>query len=140
MVESVPLYELTDTLGDGQHFKAGTRYEVRDASGNLLMGGDVDPTSDTLGFTLPADIDKQQVTVTYHCEMDDTSSADAVSNTVNVTPSDGSGPSGEGSGSYQPSDERTYATKELTDACTVEDDGYATCRRRAIASVAFAWR
>lgn len=119
-------YAFSDTLGSGQHFKAGTRYEVRDASGNLLLSGDVDPASDTLGFTMPASVGKQQVTVTYHCEMDDASSADAVSNTANVTPPNGSGPSGEGSGSYQPSDDRTYITKELADASTAETDGYAT--------------
>ena len=119
-------YAFSDTLGSGQHFKAGTRYEVRDASGNLLLSGDVDPASDTLGFTMPAGVGKQQVTVTYHCEMDDASSADAVNNTANVTPPDGHGPSGEGSGSYQPSDDRTYITKELTDASTAEQDGYAT--------------
>ena len=119
-------YEFSDTLGAGQKFKAGTQYEVRDASGNLLASGDVDPSSNSLGFTLPEGIGKQQVTVTYHCEMDDPSSPDAVDNSATVTPPDGHGPSG--TGTYQPSDERTYVTKELADASTVGTDGYATWR------------
>lgn len=121
-------YEFSDTLGAGQKFKAGTQYEVKDASGNLLASGNVDPARDTLDFKLPQGIGKQQVTVTYHCEMDDPSSPDAVDNSATVTPSDGHGPSGTGAGTYQPSDERTYVTKELADASTVEQDGYATWR------------
>nr|WP_073294106.1 FctA domain-containing protein [Parolsenella massiliensis] len=121
-------YEFSDTLGAGQKFKAGTQYEVRDASGNLLASGNVGPARDTLDFKLPQGIGKQQVTVTYHCEMDDPSSPDAVDNSTTVTPSDGHGPSGTGTGTYQPSDERTYVTKELADASTVEQDGYATWR------------
>lgn len=121
-------YEFSDTLGAGQKFKAGTQYEVRDASGNLLASGNVDPARDTLDFKLPQGIGKQQVTVTYHCEMDDPSSSDAVDNSATVTPPDGHGPSGTGTGTYQPSDERTYVTKELADASTVGTDGYATWR------------
>lgn len=91
-------YEFSDTLGAGQKFKAGTQYEVRDASGNLLASGNVDPARDTLDFKLPQGVGKQQVTVIYHCEMDDPSSSDAVDNSATVTPPDGHGPSGAGEG------------------------------------------
>lgn len=121
-------YEFSDTLGAGQKFKAGTQYEVRGASGNLLASGNVDPARDTLDFKLPQGIGKQQVTVIYHCEMDDPSLPDAVDNGATVTPPNGNGPSGTGTGTYQPSDERAYVTKELKDARTVGTDGYATWR------------
>ena len=108
-------YAFLDTLDDGQTFKSGTSYEVKDASGSTVVSGTVDPSSKTLSFNLPADAGKQQYTVTYRTQMTDTSSLDAVTNKVVVTPPDDSNyPSGEATGTYQPADKGTYITKSLT--------------------------
>ena len=110
-------YAFTDTLGDGQAFKSGTNYEVKDASGSTVASGTVDPSSKTLSFNLPSNAGKQQYTVTYHTQMTDTSSLDAVTNKVVVTPpADSNYPKGEADGKYQPTDKGTYITKSLTKA------------------------
>ncbi len=106
-------YTFTDTLGDGHTFKAGTQYVVTDESGAVIASGDVDPSSSTLNFKLPDGIGKKTLTVTYHTAMTDTTSPDPVKNTVDVTPGDDKYPSGSGDGSYDPSDTRTYVSKQL---------------------------
>lgn len=120
-------YAFSDTLGAGHSFKQGTQYEVKDASGVTIASGPVDPSTKNLQVTLPSNVGKQKLTVTYHTTMDDASSKDAVSNKVEVTPPASSVyPKGEAEASYQPDDNETYITKKLTDSSTVEQDGYAT--------------
>ena len=120
-------YAFSDTLGAGHSFKQGTQYEVKDASGATIASGPVDPSTKNLQVTLPSNVGKQKLTVTYHTTMDDASSKDAVSNKVEVTPPASSVyPKGEAEASYQPDDNETYITKKLTDSSTVEQDGYAT--------------
>lgn len=120
-------YAFSDTLGAGHSFKQGTQYEVKDASGATIASGPVDPSTKNLQVTLPSNVGKQKLTVTYHTTMDDASSKDAVSNKVEATPPASSVyPKGEAEASYQPDDNETYITKKLTDSSTVEQDGYAT--------------
>ena len=107
-------YTFTDTLTGEHHFIAGTQYTVTDASGNTIASGDVDADSSTLTFTLPANVGKQSLTVTYHTAMDDPTAAYAtVKNTSTVTPPDDSYPSGTGEAGYTPTDERVYVGKSL---------------------------
>lgn len=118
-------YKFADVLGEGHSFKEGSQYEVKDASGNVVASGKVDPDSGELNFTLPDNIGKQELTVTYHTVMDDASSK--VSNEAKVTPPANSiYPEGMGNAEFGPVDDETYITKELVDASTASIDGYAT--------------
>lgn len=119
-------YKFTDTLDAGQKFKAGTQYAVTDVAGKTVAAGDVDPSSSKLSFTLPANLGKQKLTVTYVTEMVDPASSKSVSNTATVTPSNGTGAGGGATATYQPSDSRTYISKELVQEGTVENGGKAS--------------
>ncbi len=119
-------YVFTDTLDAGQRFKAGTQYTVTDAAGKTVATGDVDPSSNKLSFTLPADLGKQELTVTYATEMTDPASSKSVSNTATVTPSNGTGVGGGATATYQPSDSRTYISKELVQEGNAENGGKAS--------------
>ena len=119
-------YVFTDTLDAGQKFKAGTQYTVTDAAGKTVATGDVDPSSSKLSFTLPANLGKQELTVTYATEMIDPASSKSVSNTATVTPSNGPGVGGGATATYQPSDSRTYISKELVQKGTAENSGKAS--------------
>jgi len=119
-------YVFTDTLDAGQRFKAGTQYTVTDAAGKTVATGDVDPSSNKLSFTLPADLGKQELTVTYATEMADPASSKSVSNTATVTPSNGTGVGGGATATYQPSDSRTYISKELVQEGNAENGGKAS--------------
>lgn len=119
-------YVFTDTLDAGQKFKAGTQYTVIDAAGKTVAAGDVDPSSSKLSFTLPANLGKQGLTVTYVTEMADPASSKSVSNTATVTPSNGPGVGGGATATYQPSDSRTYISKELVQKGTAENGGKAS--------------
>lgn len=119
-------YVFNDTLDAGQKFKAGTQYTVIDAAGKTVAAGDVDPSSSKLSFTLPANLGKQGLTVTYVTEMADPASSKSVSNTATVTPSNGTGVGGGATATYQPSDSRTYISKELVQEGTAENSGKAS--------------
>ena len=119
-------YTFTDTLDGNQQFKSGTNYVVTNASGEQIATGLVDPSSSELKFTLPDGLGKQELTVTYATTMKDTSSTKKVQNTSQVTPPNGKGISGEASAEYLPKDDRTYITKTLEKADTVEKDGKAS--------------
>lgn len=119
-------YVFTDTLDAGQKFKAGTQYTVTDAAGKTVATGDVDPSSSKLSFTLPANLGKQELTVTYATEMVDPASSKSVSNTATVTPSNGTGVGGGATATYQPSDSRTYISKELVQEGNAENGGQAS--------------
>ena len=119
-------YKFTDTLDAGQKFKAGTQYAVTDAAGKTVATGDVDPSSSKLSFTLPANLGKQELTVTYVTEMADPASSKSVSNTATVTPSNGPGVGGGATATYQPSDSRIYISKELVQEGTAENSGKAS--------------
>lgn len=119
-------YVFTDTLDAGQKFKAGTQYTVIDAAGKTVATGDVDPSSSKLSFTLPANLGKQGLTVTYVTEMADPASSKSVSNTATVTPSNGMGVGGGATATYQPSDSRTYISKELVQEGNAENGGKAS--------------
>ncbi len=119
-------YVFTDTLDAGQKFKAGTQYTVTDAAGKTVATGDVDPSSSKLSFTLPANLGKQELTVTYATEMVDPASSKSVSNTATVTPSNGTGVGGGATATYQPSDSRTYISKELAQEGNAENGGKAS--------------
>lgn len=119
-------YKFTDTLDAGQKFKAGTQYTVTDAAGKTVAVGDVDPSSSKLSFTLPANLGKQKLTVTYVTEMADPASSKSVSNTATVTPSNGPGVGGGATATYQPSDSRTYISKELVQEGNAKNGGKAS--------------
>lgn len=119
-------YKFTDTLDAGQKFKAGTQYIVTDAAGKTVATGDVDPSSSNLSLTLPANLGKQELTVTYVTEMADPTSSKSVSNTATVTPSNGAGVGGGATATYQPSDSRTYISKELLQEGNAENGGKAS--------------
>ena len=119
-------YVFTDTLDAGQKFKAGTQYTVTDAAGKTVATDDVDPSSNKLSFTLPENLGKQELTVTYATEMADPSSSKSVSNTATVTPSNGPGVDGSATATYQPSDSRTYISKELVQEGNAENGGKAS--------------
>ena len=119
-------YQFSDILSGDQKFKEGTKYMVTDASGKQVASGAVDPNSSELNFTLPDGLGKQELTVTYTTAMSNVDSTKAVSNTSKVTPPNDEGVAGEGSASYQPTDERTYVTKRLVDADNAENDGKAS--------------
>ena len=119
-------YVFTDTLDAGQKFKAGTQYTVTDAAGKVVAAGHVDPSSNKLSFTLPANLGKQELTVTYATEMADPASSKSVSNTATVTPSNGPGVGGGATATYQPSDSRTYISKELVQESNAENGGKAS--------------
>ena len=119
-------YVFTDTLDAGQKFKAGTQYTVTDAAGKVVAAGRVDPSSNKLSFTLPANLGKQELTVTYATEMADPASSKSVSNTATVTPSNGTGVGGGATATYQPSDSRTYISKELVQEGNAENGGKAS--------------
>ena len=119
-------YVFTDTLDAGQKFKAGTQYTVTDAAGKVVAAGHVDPSSNKLSFTLPANLGKQELTVTYATEMADPASSKSVSNTATVTPSNGTGVGGGATATYQPSDSRTYISKELVQEGNAENGGKAS--------------
>lgn len=119
-------YVFTDTLDDGQKFKAGTQYTVTDAAGKTVATGDVDPSGSKFSFTLPANLGKQELTVTYATEMVDPASSKSVSNTATVTPSNGTGVGGGATATYQPSDSRTYISKELVQEGNAENGGMAS--------------
>lgn len=119
-------YVFTDTLDAGQKFKAGTQYTVTDAAGKTVATDDVDPSSNKLSFTLPENLGKQELTVTYATEMADPSSSKSVSNTATVTPSNGTGVGGGATATYQPSDSRTYISKELVQEGNAENGGKAS--------------
>lgn len=119
-------YVFTDTLDAGQKFKAGTQYTVTDAAGKNVAAGDVDPSSSKLSFTLPANLGKQELTVTYATEMVDPASSKSVSNTATVTPPNGTGVGGGATATYQPSDSRTYISKELVQEGNAENGGKAS--------------
>lgn len=119
-------YVFTDTLDAGQKFKAGAQYTVTDAAGKTVVTGDVDPSSSKLVFTLPVDLGKQELTVTYATEMADPASSKSVSNTATVTPSNGTGVGGGATATYQPSDSRTYISKELVQKGNDENGGKAS--------------
>ena len=119
-------YVFTDTLDAGQRFKAGTQYTVTDAAGKVVAAGRVDPSSNKLSFTLPANLGKQELTVTYATEMADPASSKSVSNTATVTPSNGTGVGGGATATYQPSDSRTYISKELVQEGNAENGGKAS--------------
>lgn len=112
-------YTFTDTLGDGHHFIAGTQYEVKDANNQTIATGNVDASSKTLTFSLPNDVGTQSLTVTYHTAMDSATSLNPVKNTAKVTPN-GDGVTGEGEGTYTPTDTATYVEKTLDSR---SDDG-----------------
>lgn len=119
-------YVFTDTLDAGQKFKAGTQYTVTDAAGKTVATDDVDPSSNKLSFTLPENLGKQELTVTYATEMADPSSSKSVSNTATVAPSNGPGVDGSATATYQPSDSRTYISKELVQEGNAENGGKAS--------------
>ena len=119
-------YTFTDTLDGNQQFKNGTNYVVTDASGKQIAAGAVDPSSSNLEFTLPDGLGKQEFTVTYATTMKDTSSTKKVQNTSQVIPPNGGGITGSASAEYLPKDDRTYITKKLVNADTVENDGKAS--------------
>lgn len=119
-------YQFSDILSGDQKFKEGTKYVVTDASGKQVASGAVDPNSSELNFTLPDGLGKQELTVSYTTTMNNVDSTKAVSNTSKATPPNDKGMAGEGSASYQPTDGRTYVTKHLVDARTVENDGKAS--------------
>ncbi len=114
-------YAFSDTLGSDQTFTDAS-VEIKDASGNLVEV-DVSKSDSSLSFTLPDDAGKQEYTVTYYTKMTNVSSLDAVKNTAEVTTPDPSqGPSGEGTGTYNPPDRGTYITKTLTS--TIDSANY----------------
>ena len=119
-------YVFTDTLDAGQKFKAGAQYTVTDAAGKTVVTGDVDPSSSKLSFALPANLGKQELTVAYATEMADPASSKSVSNTATVTPSNGTGVGGGATATYQPSDSRTYISKELVQEGNAENGGKAS--------------
>ena len=109
-------YAFSDELGKGQNqqFLPSDGLTITTADGTTVTPNDLVFTDNQLSFTLPDDIGEQELSVTYYTTMLDQSSKDQVDNTAKVTTEHpGQGPDGEGTGSYKPSDEDVYITKDL---------------------------
>ena len=117
-------YVFTDTLGSGHTYKGS--YEVKDASGATVATGALPTDGSSFSYTFGADAGKQAYTIVYHTQMTDTSSKDPVSNKFTIENPNGSGPSGEASSDFIPTDDTQYITKKLVSSETAAVDGYAT--------------
>lgn len=115
-------YVFTDTLKGGQHYK-GT-FEVVDPSDNwrVIHTGTIPGDATSFTYTFGKDAGKKQYVIRYHTKLDDPSSMDKVSNTGKVTPPDEGKPGGSDEGSFQPTDTKTYVTKQI-DKNTATTDG-----------------
>lgn len=117
-------YVFTDTLGSGHTYKGS--YEVKDASGATVATGALPTDGSSFSYTFGADAGKQAYTIVYHTQMIDTASKDPVSNKFTIENPNGSGPSGEASSDFFPTDDTQYITKKLVSSETAAVDGYAT--------------
>ena len=117
-------YVFTDTLGSGHTYKGS--YEVKDASGATVATGALPTDGSSFSYTFGADAGKQAYTIVYHTQMTDTASKDPVSNKFTIENLNGSGPSGEASSDFIPTDDTQYITKKLVSSETAAVDGYAT--------------
>ena len=115
-------YVFTDTLKGGQHYK-GT-FEVVDPSDNwkVIDTGTIADTAKSFRYTFGKDAGKKQYVIRYHTKLDDPSSMDKVTNKGEVTPPDEGKPGGSSEGSFQPTDTKTYVTKQI-DKNTAATDG-----------------
>lgn len=115
-------YVFTDTLKGGQHYK-GT-FEVVDSSNNwtVIDTGTIADTATSFTYTFGQNAGKKQYLIRYHTKLDDPSSMDKVSNKGEVTPPDEGKPGGSDEGSFQPTDTKTYVTKQI-DKNTAATDG-----------------
>lgn len=117
-------YVFTDTLGSGHTYKGS--YEVKDASGATVATGALPTDGSSFSYTFGPDAGKQAYTIVYHTQMTDAASKDPVSNKFTIENPNGSGPSGEASSDFIPTDDTQYITKKLVSSETAAVDGYAT--------------
>lgn len=123
-------YVFTDTLASGHSFKPGTNCQVVDAAGNVIASGNVPADDKTLSISLPQNVGKKQLKVTYHTVMDNVESTKAASNTAKLAPSDGQGLKGDATDSFKPKRIRNHLSKELVSSESAATDGTATWKSK----------